>query len=217
MKGYEKGNIVFDYIKSSELSSEVCKKAHIKNPIKICGGVGKNSFYVPSKFIFVSLSSEAYYILTQNKDLANAPEKIIRRLRRQLSVFNIKASIAHELTHWVDDSLFGVFSKILSISELQKLKQKNVNMEYFEIQAQIHAISELKKIDNEYNNFTLEDLFTYLPSLGAIGDELYQKYNKEILDIWLKLLLSRLSREKLLTKNMLNIIDYKIFESMFYV
>jgi hypothetical protein len=83
-------------------------------------------------------------------------------------------------------------------------------MTYFEIDAQIHGIKQLKQSKKkEWDSRSLEDVILQYSLLKRIVDDIYGNYNKDILNIWLKDLVKRMHRENLLGKNMKLPIDLR--------
>jgi hypothetical protein len=76
-------------------------------------------------------------------------------------------------------------------------------MTHFEIDAQIHGIKTLKQQHTtaQWNKMTIEELLDFYPPLHGTWTTTKQ-YGKEVNDIWKKLLLKRMAREKILGKNM---------------
>jgi len=207
-------DVTFGLIDSNNLISKDCKKASILSPVKIqCGLYDKGSFYYlgSENFIQISLSYSAVKYLFQNNFIITLLSKSEQKaIVNELTEERVKSTISHELSHWLSDTLHNkhmtnlfILAKELKQPELVLLKQKNVNMTYFEIDAQIHAIKNLKKLNlKNWNNMTLTDIAFKYTSLKSIVRDLYIHYGKEILDIWQKNLIKRMAREKLLGKNM---------------
>jgi hypothetical protein len=206
--------------KSSQLKSKDCMKAHKANPVDICCGLyGQSSYgFGSEKEIIISLNQDIFNIFFANKYIPDGNSKL-RRLKNEMTEDKIKASISHELAHWIDDSIYKLFNNILH-GEKDPIKQRELlsfgtdilDTTYYEIQAQIHAIAQLKKKHSKekWDSFTLNNLFEIYPPLADVIDKVYKKNNKELAVIWLKALLKRLNREKLLGTNMvkpLNIND----------
>jgi len=218
------GCFEFKVLSSSSLKSDDCKQAHKNMPIKIkCGATYDNSYLVGKKEIIVGLPIEVIESLAN--DTYNYAIKKAKKIdgifyKNLLSVDSIKASIAHELTHWLDDALHNqVFSRNITLDnddvddrekDIIKLKNKDVNMEYFEINAQIHGIKNLKSKKKQYwNEMTLRDVFIEYSSLRTIALKLYKNYGKEIMNLWQKYLTKRMEREKLLGDKMYSFATYE--------
>lgn len=206
--------------KSSQLKSKDCMKAHKANPVDICCGLYAQSSYGfgSEKEIIISLNQNIFNIFFANKYIPDGNSKL-RRLKNEMTEDKIKASISHELAHWIDDSIYKLFNNILH-GEKDPIKQRELlsfgtdilDTTYYEIQAQIHAIAQLKRKHSKekWDSFTLNNLFEIYPPLADVIDKVYKKNNKDLAVIWLKALLKRLNREKLLGINMvkpLNIND----------
>jgi len=142
--------------------------------------------------------------------LGSSPVSDYELFLNEITEHKLKATIAHELSHWISDSLYNSqIKKTINLAiKLDKhikevLRVEDVNMSYFEIDAQIHGIKQIKRKKNKYwDTYTLTDLFFMYPPLRATTTVLYNKYSKEVLDIWLKNLITRMNRENLLGKNM---------------
>ena len=110
--------------------------------------------------------------------------------------------------HFVSDTLYdrhitNLLDKNKTYKNYHLLKQKDVNMTYFEIDAQIHGIKELKKnMIKEWNRLSLEEIFRMYTALHDIAETLYNKYGEKVLTLWLKNLIMRMNRENILGKNM---------------
>lgn len=203
--------------KSSKLKSKYCVRANKVNPVNIyCGLYGSSSYgFGSEKEIIISLNENVFNLFFNIKHIPDGNSKL-RRLKSEMTENKIKSSIAHELAHWIDDSIYKLFSNILH-DEKDPIKQKKLlsfgtdilDTTYYEIQAQIHAIAQLKKkySKKEWDLFTLNNLFEMYPPLANVIDVVYKKNNKELAVIWLKALLKRLNREKLLGANMVNSLD----------
>jgi len=233
-KVYDSDTILFGSIETFKLKSKDCKEASRVNPLIIYCGVFEGGSYYKTKvhdidksYIIISINQGAL-LLYFNKYFKNNLNKNSRiELKNTLNSQNIKLTIAHELSHWIDDSLHKGFltsladlSSWLQDEDILKLKQKNVNMTYFEINAQVNAIKNLKKQKElkKWDVLTFEDLFFEYPSLRRIAQEIFSKYKKETLEIWEKYLLKRLARENLLGKNMKHFINItKINEELFVI
>jgi hypothetical protein len=89
-------------------------------------------------------------------------------------------------------------------SEYMKLKKQDVNMTYFEIDAIIHSIKEMKRrySEEEWNNLTFRDIMLDYTALNTVDNLLKERYGLEVALIWQKNLFQRMHREGLLGKNM---------------
>lgn len=127
-----------------------------------------------------------------------------------LNASTIKSSIAHELSHWLNDSLHNEFlTRLIRIAtendnhDILKLKNLDVNLTYFELDAQIHNIKQLKRDNLKlWNTITLYKLISLSLSLTKIYDDIRKLYGDAIIRIWQTNLIKRMDREKLLGKKM---------------
>lgn len=203
--------IQFVVIKSDNLKSIDAKKANLVNPVRIfCGIYTNGSFYRPTtNVIQISLHYNALSMYANHME-HTVPDSQLKRLKNEITEHKIKSSISHELSHWISDSLYNshIGKLVNKASEFNntailKLGKQNVNMTYFEIDAQIHGIKELKrKHESEWDNLTLFDVYTKYTPLGSTAKVLWDNYGQDILDIWQTSLVKRMAREKLLGKNM---------------
>lgn len=226
----ETNDIIFGIIDSNELKSEDCKKANKLNQLNIyCGIFNSGNCYIPkvssieSPYIQLSLSKNTIILFFNDY---KGDSKNIKFYNNYLKENYIKSSIAHELSHWIDDSLHkGFLTSFVDLSEwlddvdILKLKKEDVKLTYFEINAQIHGIENLKKRNKKkWNNFTLKDIFWEYTALASIAENIYIDYGEDILKIWQKYLLKRMARENLIGKNMRSFVNHKnLFETRFVI
>lgn len=227
-----KSRFQLNMINSEDLVSRDCQKAHKLNPIFIyCGCYDNGSFYSfnaqdgsPEK-IQISMHQQAmHYLLNVNYDISALTKSEQRSIVEELSESRIKSTIYHEVSHWLSNTLYNKhldtlfqLSKDLKKPEMVLLQQKDIDMTYFEIDAQIHAIKNLKQLyKKQWDTMTLTDIaFKYTP-LRNIVNSLNKKYGKDVLDIWQKLLIKRMVREKLLGKNMIKFFNVKELSENYY-
>jgi hypothetical protein len=202
----------YKQIHSSYLPSELAQRANEINPIRIYGAINENGNYYSSirKMIQISPNLNALEYLTHNK-IENLPISQQKTIVNEITPFRLKASIYHELTHWLDDSLNkqSIYKPIKRTLDTNNIKYKNrykkdVNMAFYEVNAQIHAIKSLKK-DHEdiWDQMTLSDLFNKYTSLNGIFKRLKSEHGEKEVKSWLKDLFSRMHRENLFGKTML--------------
>lgn len=209
--------------KSSQLKAKDCKKAHEIIPIDIYCGLYDSSYYnfTKEKKVVVSINQGALDHFVQKINIPDT-RSYFRRLKNQVNEDRMKASIAHELTHWIDDSLYQLFHHIVG-DETDPKKRDNrltfrtglMDTTYYEIQAQIHGIQEIKKAysSEKWNKLSINDLFELYPPLTDVIDKVRREFNKEIAYSWIRAILKRLDRENLLGKNMMKTLDInKLFE-----
>lgn len=206
-------NVKFDKEEYSTefLNSPLAKKANKLNPCEIIINQAGN-YYRPSNSTIsfgVNLSALKFVMDNGgiNKKINVASEYLdesqSNSLKREFKEEIIKGSIHHELAHWVDDTLHN---KHISKSLEKGVRNGNfggnkINLHYFEIQAIIHNIVEIKRNhENEWNVMSFNDLIKLSPSLYNIMMKLnYDNKNK-----WIKKIKRRMYREGLLGKLMYN-------------
>ena len=212
---------VYGNMYSDELISSVAVESDSKNPVKIlCGAsIGGSSYNPVNQTIRISLSDGALRALAVSKkrDISWQDKKT---LEVALSEKGVKQTIAHELSHWVQDSLYSGYIYTL-ISKAMKLDIKNpqdrkvakkllhgkeVNSSAFEIDAQIHGLVETKTwfSQSEWDEMTVADLFYEYPALRATAVQLYA-VDKKVYEQWVRDLIKRMARENILGKSMVAI------------
>jgi len=208
-------DILFGGLHSSDLVSPDCKKASKIKPVTIYVGVSSSSNFYDFGDNFINISPNSYIfnlIVSLGTKVAfeRIPLKAVKRAKNEITEFRIKASIAHELSHWIDNSLHSVMDNIAGnpikysgkdLSNKLLLRKHNVNATYYELQAQIHGIAQIKKVYRaQWDKFTLYDLFNAYTALHEVARSLAS--DPEELNQWLKDLVKRMSREGILGKNM---------------
>jgi len=195
---------------SSQLVSKSAKAANAIKPIKIKAGVFSSPSYNPiDNSINLTFNPMVLDILRQGIQ-GTLPKDQVRRFNSETSPNKMKATIAHELSHWMNDVLHNShIEKIVDMAaefqdaNILKLGKEDVNMTHFEIDAQIHGIKTLKQqyTTAQWNKMTLGDVMELYPPIDGTW-RTTTRYGKEVVDIWKKLLLKRMAREKILGKNM---------------
>lgn len=181
---------------SSIFQSSLLKECHSKNPITIyIGFVEPVSGYIPHKKAIC-----AGIHLPELEDYCNyledevGSEDIQDSAIQAFSFPRLKATISHEIAHWVDDTEHNFYLSTKADSGQIYTKYSEAFYAPFEIQALIHSVANMKK-DNEdvWNQLYWEDVLEYDPNLGDMwyGDEVFRK-----------LLRKRLYRENLIGTQM---------------
>lgn len=196
---------------SSFLISSKGKKTHSINPVKIYTGIFKEgSYYTPiDKIIKLSLNSHAIsFLIQKNNDFTKAvnslPVNRVKDFKNEFTLSRIKSAVAHELSHWIDDTLHGEhINKMLKKKNRQAIYQgkSNVSVTDYEIEATIHAIKQLKR-DNDriWNKITFDEMLSLDSTLNHLRKQLMSTPDEE--KLWRKLILHRMNREKLLGNRM---------------
>lgn len=189
-------------IDSSVLKSDLCRKAHLLNPIKIeVGIVSINLYDVAYKKIEVGLIRSHLII-----DLETLVPSKYKQFTKEFDPIRVKSSIKHELIHWIDDSIHNNYlTKKLNrisraIKELGKTealkKAGNWGERSEEINAVVNQIAYIKKQNEDlWELMTWEDLGDILSSIRVYFMGNKNKENR-------KRLKKRLHREGLLGKYM---------------
>lgn len=184
-----------------------------------CGVFADGSFVdYDNNIIQISIN----YSNTANRVLAGSFEVFSdsRKAKHSIPEERITSTIYHELSHWLSNSLYNGYivgniknrhrkaqSKKMSFDDYKKVDTTNTS--YFEIDAQIHAIHNLKRYNKNWDSLTIIELFDLYPSLKDVATEIYQKgKNSKRLNDWLKQLRKRMDREGLLGKSMRDNINF---------
>lgn len=199
-------------IDSSKLKSPNAKKAHQINPIKIhvyLVGLPNmtNSYNVQTCEINICLPYGVAEAMMSR--ISTVPQYQLPMLQNEISVLKHKATIRHELTHWMDDSLHDMYltkalfraHEIVKVDKSSAVKYYNdavlhgyddIYKSPIEITPMVNQIAELKRRigDKKYNKLTWMDLMVLLPTLESLN----RKHGVE----WRKIMFIRLARENLI-------------------
>lgn len=217
-------DVTYMTIDSDKLPSKQAKESHKLNPVEIrCGAYAYGNFYRPveadvsakKSLIQLSLHHNALGLILRG-DMKQVDVSQLISFYQEFVPSRIKATISHEVSHWMNDTFHNFhISKLLKTArelgkpEIIKLHKKDVNMTSFEIDAQIHGIKQLKMQHRKnWDVLELKDVYLMYASLRFMGGQLYRAYGKEVGDIWQKMIVKRLAREKLLGKNMKKFAKY---------
>lgn len=190
--------------------------------LRIQIGFFDRSEYISFKFLIrISLNK---YLFQKIKDLHSDKKLSFYEIARLLSISaneiklklsreRLLDSLAHEISHFLDDSLHNnqIFKNAKkSISNDVSLdtvyNSEDINLSYMEINAQIHAIKNLKTIYvKQWDNLTIFDVIKKDASLLGLYRHFSDTLGKQKTIDWIKKLLKRMSRENLLGKNMTKI------------
>lgn len=216
------------HLKNMEFSSELLiSKMHspnIKNtlrnhPVTIRTGVfSRGSYYSPKEnTIYISINEQAYDILIQNISTkkyremiqSSVPLQMQKNFEQELNGIKIKATISHEISHWMRDALHGKqITKMVTRAHQNPNKSKRIlnrgtgddYLTDYEIDALIHGIKQTKRAydDREWDTFTLDDLYDIDPAVNV----LVKGFRGSQKRTFMRLLLTRMNREGLLGRNM---------------
>jgi hypothetical protein len=172
----------------------------------------KGNFYKPNaRTIGISINQDAVnFVIDEFKGDLQAAINYLHEpnrssLRNEFKEERIKGSIHHELVHWIDDSMNNQHIK-KRLDKALELGTRNiggvhVNSTKMEIQGQIHNIKQLhNKFKDVWDDMSFTELVNNSPSLSLVSRQLsgYIKIK------WVKDLKTRMYREGLLGKNMIN-------------
>lgn len=194
------------------LTSEESIKANELNECTILVNNPKGNTYNPSeKIITISISNDATnFIIDDFKGDLNAASNYLHEpqrsnLKKEFTEERIKGSIHHELAHWVDDTMNNQHIKKRTLKAMEigtvDIGGIPVNSTKIEIQAQIHNIKQLhNKFKDEWDEMSFNEMISHSPPLNFV----FRQLKGDIKTNWLRNLKTRMHREGLLGKNMVN-------------
>ena len=193
------------YYNTSYLKSPLSMQADKLNRCNIIIN-GQSNYYAPNNSrISVGINPSALDFAIENKgDIEKAASDIYNgeSFLANFKPSTIKASIHHELVHWIDDTLHNRHIGKLANSGYLKNPKKDINSHKLEIQSQIHNIVQLKKANEEtWDTITFHEMIRKSPSLTFIYNMLRNKPG-DIFKQWRRDLKTRMYKEGLLGKNM---------------
>ena len=197
---------------TSILQTRDAIKANGINPCAILVNYVHNGYQPSKSNIYISVNENAKnFVLDDcdgNIEIA-AQELSIEHLRinlpREFTPEEIKGNIHHELAHWIDDTFNRghILKRVNKQVELgtRNLKNIPVYMTKMEIQALIHNVKQLyNKYKKIWDELSFMDMVKMSPTLNTIYNEL----NFEQKKTWIRDLKTRMFRENLLGKKMIN-------------
>lgn len=208
------GEIVFLIMSSEELRSVDAMRAHSVNPIHILVGFasgGVQSQYNPYESYVLASPNRKFFKSLYSDGVSGLDSGDREIYESELGIERLKQTLAHELSHWISDSLHNshIRRKLDRANELgradyMKLRERDVNMTYFEIDALVHGISELRRGYSleEWDRLTFRDIMLLYTSMQTIERRLRENYGLDISLIWQKVVMKRMSREGLLGRGM---------------
>jgi len=213
------GETIFFKSTSAILKNRNSKQAHKVNPVDIrIGSFFYGSYYdINKKVIQVSIHSSALDMIMKNRLDFGAMKfqlgVMFDRFKSEFSPASFKGTIAHELTHWIDDSLHNEFitkrvNKAKEKGEQIKGNLADVNHSNFEVNSQIHAMKSIRKgmKKKEFDKINWETFFKLKSSFVSN----FKNFRTEDdYDKFVKAFVSRLHREKILPKGMQRILTWK--------
>jgi len=199
--------VLMGTIESTELPSDLAKQANKKNPVTITFGVyGDNCFYSHhKKHIHINfVPGKLLHSLVEEKRVI---DNFVVGQIKEIIFTELRISIAHELTHWLDESLKGAISKYIGFLN-KKYDEKDISKaqwdylrSYIEIQGSVHDVKQLKQEvgDEQWNKMTFKQMFDR-SGLSDVADEI--RSDEQALTKWKKQIFKRLAREELIGNNM---------------
>lgn len=197
---------------TSILRSPEAVKAHQMNPCKLLINHVKysNGYRPNAQIITMKVNNAAIeYVLDSNGNLNRAYEGLSTNQQKTfITEFNpetIKGSIHHELAHWLDDTFNSQHIKKRVNKQIAaktpNLKGIDVNSTKMELQGQIHNIKQYYNLmKDQWDELTFKQLVEGVRTLLIVYNQLQGETRKQ----WLRDLKTRMFREGLLGKNMIN-------------
>lgn len=208
---------VIHQFSSGELPGQTAKEAHQKSPIILLATYGTGTHYdFKNNEILISLHQGALQLLGSLGLKNQAVIDQYPSIKTEMEPTSIKASIAHELSHWMDDTLHkqgirAIVSKHQSDTNKaggDYIKRKNLLTKFqltsqHEIDAQVHAFVEMKNsVDQEtWDQLSFNDLYRKKSNFTHMVERINGLPETDI-DDYIRKFMSRLNREGLLGKNM---------------
>jgi hypothetical protein len=182
------------------------------NPVRIIT-TQQNEYNPREDFISVSLGAGALQLIRDIGSLKKALALLERNYPDQLRMFKadltpsrIKGSIYHELSHWLDDTFHNehIRNALIAANERGDFKaltqgEADVGLTTYEINAQIHAIKQLKRnYSKVWNTITFDQMIDKSTALQVVENNLSPGDRIR----WRKMILRRMAREGLLGDSM---------------
>ena len=207
----ESGVLYFDSSRTdtSILKTSDAVSAHNVKPclILINPVSGNFNYYNPYELIIgVGVNRNAIEFIKDSGGLENAvnslPPKSASSLPLEFTEEKLKGSIHHELAHWIDDALHnGHIKNDLDWRRKNSYRVGNVNATKFEIEGQIHNVKQLK---NKFEGIWDEISFSKLVDMSPTLKNIYNNLSGDVRIKWVRDLKTRMYREGLLGKKMIN-------------
>lgn len=218
------GRVIYSADHTFQLKgSEDVDKANETNPVRMEFGISTSYYDVVNKKITVGLHPQAVDVLGP---LGLDNEKVIEDEPHIVYEFvgdKIKQTIAHELTHWIEQSIYGMkMSKVIDKAnkDLKKTsdydKKQNIMTQFrtfseHEIQAIVNGLSAVRDDDSEkYESLNWNQVLRLSPSVKLYFDRAREKLSGDDYKESLKNMFKRLFREGLITPNMVRDINLGI-------
>lgn len=218
-KEFEKSidSVLIEMMNSGDLKSKYAKKSDELNPITIGFFHDNNgNYYNPKdKIIHFAYNFQVLNIFKQSDYEPDRIKNVVgkasfERFYNEMSESALKGTIYHELSHWMNDTLHNKnITNLLGRARMAaedisgniiRQGHKDVGMTWYEIDAQIHALKQIKRdMKLNYNYLGWDDIMKLKPSFVTV----FQKaaISGEYGD-YMKNLTKRMHREKLLTKKL---------------
>jgi valyl-tRNA synthetase len=194
------------------LQSKEARKAHKMNPMRISTS-HHNSYDPTTRVLSVAINRNVLDLLRSCdmsyskslKFLTQHHPGQVRMFTADITPARIKGSIYHELSHWLDDTFHNRhISKTVNLAQelgASALRQgeQYVGLTKYEINAQIHAIKQLKRNNNKiWNTLSFDQMVDLSAALQTVEGALSTDDKKR----WKQMILRRMAREGLLGDSM---------------
>ena len=183
---------------SADLKSGVCRVANKIKPIKIeiYTMVPNNMYCAEDSLLGMGMPAGSIKSLALYDELSDTDKRVIKT---EFTSIRVRSTIVHELAHWIDDAMHNLHLTRHGDNLASYIKGANpvATLGTAEINSVVYQIAQIKKDigDSAYNNLNFNELCELHPHLLKLNSS---QHSKE----WRKLVLSRMSREGLLTPKM---------------
>lgn len=133
--------------------------------------------------------------------------KLYKKVVEEFTELNLKVSLSHELSHWLDainnkNHIEIAMNKFIRGDTKNLYNAKYIDAHYVEINAQIHALQTLKQqLGKQWNNINTYQAIYRIPSLNSLYRFLKEKQDGSEKE-WILKIVKRLARENILGAKM---------------
>ena len=199
-------------------------QAHELNPLIIKIGLGKNYYQPLRNEMSIGFTPVLYQLIRSAIIQGDTYDQMISAIRpdtlqknadSEFTGVKVKGSIAHEISHWIDDTLHARHintmlkksEKTLDISKANAYMYRgevDIYLTDYEINAIIHDIVQIKRDvgQKKWDLMSFEDLLGKAVAINATYKRIKATHTKADVSRFIKLLVSRMHREHLIGKNM---------------
>ena len=204
----------------SHIKDPIIQQALMMNPVNIKINVEGGSRYNPiAQEIHVSFSEFLYEKIQgsvrRGTSFSEMMDTIYSRyypaIATEFEGTKVRGSIAHEIAHWLDDTnhkfhITKMLDKATSSGNYSKMDrgQPDRYMTDYEINAMVHDVVQTKRDFGQakWDELSFDEFLDTVLSIGVTYNKLKEQHHPAVLSKFIKLLFSRMAREKLIGKNM---------------